>query len=83
MEIFAAIAAFFIFFLFMATGLILKGQPLKGSCGGVAKLMGNEDCEWCGGDPNKCDDINADKKVNVSSGDGLAYDVMSAEKVKK
>jgi hypothetical protein len=56
MEILLAIVAFFVFFLCMATGLLLKGQPLKGSCGGVAKLMGNEDCEICGGNPNLCDE---------------------------
>lgn len=76
MEILAAIAAFFIFFLFMATGLLLKGQPLKGSCGGVAKLMGNEDCEWCGGDPNKCDALGDEKKEGNNSTD-LAYDAIA------
>ncbi len=83
MEIFAAIAAFFIFFLFMATGLILKGQPLKGSCGGVAKLMGNEDCEWCGGDPNKCDEVNSTESKDKSSGTDLSYDAMSVKNPKK
>ena len=38
----------------MALGLVIKNKPLKGSCGGVATLMGNENCEICGGDPNKC-----------------------------
>lgn len=71
MEMFAAIIAFFLFFIFMATGLILKGEPLKGSCGGVAKLMGNEECEICGGNPNKCDSYN-DEQAGLK--EDLAYD---------
>ncbi|NRB41160.1 MAG: (Na+)-NQR maturation NqrM [Pseudomonadales bacterium] len=65
MEIIAAIIAFFVFFLFMATGLIIKGQPLKGSCGGVAKLMGYEECDICGGNPNKCDSYNEEKDLKA------------------
>ena len=62
----------------MALGLMLKGQPLKGSCGGVAKLMGNEDCEICGGNPNKCDEINSGdadgRKGEQTASSDLAYD---------
>ncbi len=55
----------------MAIGLIVQQKPLKGSCGGVAKLMGNEDCEICGGDPNKCDEEN-DRMADERN--DLAYD---------
>lgn len=71
METLFAIAAFFIFFISMALGLMLKGQPLKGSCGGVAKLMGNDDCEICGGNPNKCDEYN---EPTSKANEDLAYD---------
>jgi hypothetical protein len=75
MEILFTIAAFLLFFFFMALGLMLKGQPLKGSCGGVAKLMGNEECEICGGNPNKCDEVNSENaKHNASQASDLAYD---------
>lgn len=47
-----------LFFLLMAIGYIFKKQPLKGSCGGVAALMGDEQCQFCGGNPNKCDELN-------------------------
>lgn len=47
---------FMLFFIFMGIGMIQK-KPLKGSCGGVAKLMGNERCSYCGDDPNKCDSL--------------------------
>ena len=46
---------FVLFFVFMGVGYLLKKQPLKGSCGGVATLMGDEFCQFCGNDPNKCD----------------------------
>lgn len=76
MEIIAAIIAFLVFFLLMATGLLLKGQPLKGSCGGVAKLMGNEECDICGGNPNKCESYNDEQAAQQGKGqsDDLAYD---------
>lgn len=46
---------FMLFFLFMGIGYLVKKQPLKGSCGGVANLMGDEYCQFCGNDPNKCE----------------------------
>lgn len=46
---------FLLFFLFMGVGYLVKKQPLKGSCGGVANLMGDEYCQFCGNDPNKCE----------------------------
>lgn len=52
---------FMLFFIFMGIGMIQK-KPLKGSCGGVAKLMGNEKCSYCGDDPNKCDSLVADQQ---------------------
>jgi hypothetical protein len=44
----------------MAIGVIFRGQPIKGSCGGIASLGMSEGCDICGGDKNKCDtSINA------------------------
>lgn len=53
---------FLLFFLFMGVGYLVKKQPLKGSCGGVANLMGDEYCQFCGNDPNKCDNLSEDDK---------------------
>ena len=52
----------------MSVGLMVKGRPLSGSCGGVARLMGNDECELCGGNPNKCEEYNAstNNKTNLS-----------------
>ncbi len=73
MEFIIAFVVFVLFFLTMAIGLIVQGKPLKGSCGGVAKLMGNEDCEICGGDPLKCDE-EQEKQAQAKTKTDLAYD---------
>lgn len=71
MELLFALVAFLVFFACMTVGLLFKGRPLKGSCGGVATLMGNDECEICGGDPNACEKENAAAATNASD---LAYD---------
>lgn len=38
----------------MAIGVIFQNKPIKGTCGGLNQMNGG-DCEFCGGDPNKCD----------------------------
>lgn len=48
---------FMLFFIFMGIGYMVKKKPLRGSCGGVAKLMGDEYCSFCGNDPNKCESL--------------------------
>ena len=55
-------SVFLLFFLFMGLGYMIKKQPLKGSCGGVANLMGDERCSFCGDDPNKCESVIAEKQ---------------------
>ena len=48
---------FMLFFIFMGVGYMVKKKPLRGSCGGVAKLMGDECCSFGGNDPNKCESL--------------------------
>ncbi|MCL1624006.1 (Na+)-NQR maturation NqrM [Moraxella sp. Tifton1] len=65
---FVSFGVFVLFFLFMGVGYMIKKQPLKGSCGGVATLMGDEYCQFCGNDPNKCDSLTEeDKKVMLAN----------------
>lgn len=66
---------FVLFFLFMGIGYIIKKQPLKGSCGGVATLMGDEYCQFCGNDPNKCAEINESSAENRAKAKELATEV--------
>lgn len=42
-----------LFLTFMAVGVIFGRDPLKGSCGGLGKVMGDK-CEICG-DRDKCE----------------------------
>ena len=39
----------------LSIGLILRNQPIKGSCGGMANLQDGSTCEICGTtNPNSC-----------------------------
>lgn len=71
-EVILAFAIFLLLFVCMAIGLIIQNKPLKGSCGGVARLMGNEDCSICGGNPQKCEEANDNKGTKKLT--DLAYD---------
>ena len=51
----------------MAIGVIVKGQPIKGSCGGMTALGMDTACDICGGDTKKCEDEQERQKQ-------LAYD---------
>ena len=43
---FITIFVFALFFLLMSVGFIFAGKKLRGSCGGLGKLMG-KDCDFC------------------------------------
>lgn len=64
----------------MAIGVILRGKPIKGSCGGMAALNMDTACDICGGDTKKCEE----EQERLGSGDStvkkqstLAYDASS------
>lgn len=42
----------------MSIGVIFQNKPIKGSCGGMAALGMNTDCDICGGDRSKCDEVS-------------------------
>ncbi len=75
MEVIFAFVFFVLFFLGMSVSLLVKGKPIKGSCGGVAALMGNESCEICGGNPDKCEEVQQEK-----SSKNLAYNAAVKKK---
>ena len=37
-------------------GVIFDNKPIQGSCGGIGA---DEDCTICGGDPQKCETLEA------------------------
>ncbi|MBF0675972.1 (Na+)-NQR maturation NqrM [Pseudomonas sp.] len=55
----------------MAVGVIAGRKPLAGSCGGIANLGIEKECSICGGDRQKCEEVNSDTSVE---GQNLAYD---------
>ena len=63
MEILLALLLFLVFFAAMALGVLLKGKPLQGSCGGAATLMGEKSCSFCGRDASTCERKSAEQKV--------------------
>ena len=56
MEILLAIGVFAVAVAFLSLGSVLFRRPLKGSCGGVANAMGDEDgtCSVCGRSYSDC-----------------------------
>lgn len=56
--IFFSIIVVFVLVGLMSVGVIMGREPIKGSCGGINALeQGN--CSLCGGDPDKCDEIES------------------------
>jgi hypothetical protein len=45
----------------LALGVIFGRKPLAGSCGGIANLGIDKQCSLCGGNPQKCDELQQDK----------------------
>ncbi len=45
----------------MAVGVLAGRKPLQGSCGGLNKIDGLGECEICGGDRQKCDELSREQ----------------------
>ncbi|MCH8530470.1 MAG: (Na+)-NQR maturation NqrM [Saccharospirillum sp.] len=58
----------------MAVGVIFGRQPIKGSCGGMAAIGMESECDVCGGDKNKCDKESAPSVRNASDNTDLGVD---------
>lgn len=43
----------------MSVGVLFGRKPIAGSCGGIASLGIEKECSICGGDRQKCDEVNA------------------------
>ena len=55
----------------MAVGVMFGRKPIAGSCGGIAALGIEKECSICGGNRQKCEDVNREKDVVKTN---LAYD---------
>lgn len=68
MATFLAVFAFMLIIVAgMAVGVMFGRKPLKGSCGGMASLGMETECDVCGGDKTRCE-----KEVEASSKQGQA-----------
>lgn len=69
-----AAVLFLVLFAAMAVGVIFSNKPIKGSCGGLNNIgLGSGECEICGGNRDKCDEVN-DRESADKSKAPLAYD---------
>jgi len=57
----------------MAVGVIFGRKPIAGSCGGIANLGIEKQCSICGGNREKCEEVNRGEKTDVVDA-ALAYD---------
>lgn len=57
----------------MAIGVIMGRDPIKGSCGGIAALGIDTECEICGGNPHLCE-TEQQKVAEGQPEQDLAYD---------
>jgi hypothetical protein len=48
-----SLGGFVVVVLLMSVGVIFKRQPIRGSCGGIANVMGQAGCDACD-DRGKC-----------------------------
>ncbi|MCV6612948.1 MAG: (Na+)-NQR maturation NqrM [Amphritea sp.] len=62
----------------MAVGVIMGRKPIAGSCGGLANVGIEGDCEICGGNPAKCDE-EQEKQMKKAELADMAYEVKSGK----
>lgn len=71
--IFAAIVVLLLVIAAMAVGVIFGRKPIAGSCGGLSALGMKSACDVCGGDQQRCDEIEG-RARQPKSAEELAYD---------
>lgn len=58
----------------MAVGVLMGREPIKGSCGGIAALGIDTECEICGGNPHLCETEQNKTDPALASSVDLSYD---------
>lgn len=72
---FLALAVLLLVVIGMSVGVIFGKKPIKGSCGGMASLGMETECDICGGDKVKCE--KEKKKTSVAPAKDAFYDASS------
>ena len=57
----------------MSIGVIMGREPIKGSCGGINALE-NGNCSLCGGEPDKCEELQNLDDLDPIAKIGQSYD---------
>ena len=73
---FLALAVLLIVVVSMSVGVIFAKKPIKGSCGGMAALGMETECDVCGGDKVKCEKEQK-KPANKAAKTSPFYDATS------
>ncbi len=63
----------------MAIGVMAGRKPIAGSCGGIGLVGIDKECSICGGNPNKCEEINEDKSGDAARKQQLGYDATKVD----
>lgn len=70
----AVLALMLIVVAAMSVGVMFGRQPIKGSCGGMAAIGMEAECDVCGGDKTRCDsETRASRRAKNKAAD-LAVD---------
>ncbi|HDZ57565.1 MAG TPA: (Na+)-NQR maturation NqrM [Pseudomonas xinjiangensis] len=61
----------------MAVGVMMGRKPIAGSCGGIGLVGLDKSCSICGGNPNKCEEIDEDD--NSRKAKDMSYDATKVD----
>lgn len=75
MQIVLGAVVLFAIMALMSVGVLFGRKPIQGSCGGIGAALNDDDyeCEFCGGDADKCETLTAAEQGNADRGE-LAYE---------
>lgn len=55
----------------MAVGVLMRGRPIKGSCGGLGAALGEDaSCPYCSDEPERCPEQRPERPARSSRGAG-------------
>ncbi|WP_261844668.1 (Na+)-NQR maturation NqrM [Aliamphritea ceti] len=75
MELVLAIVIMLLLVAGMAIGVIVKGKPITGSCGGMSALGMDTACDVCGGDQEICETEQQKQQSVATETADLGYQV--------
>jgi len=58
----------------MAVGVIFSNKPIQGSCGGLNNIGLDGECEICGGNRDKCEEVQQSSADAAKQAAALSYD---------